>query len=154
MKKALIICLSLILSNQLYAQTVSEKDKKAAQQLIQDVFDDVWSEFDTTKISLYHTNDYLLLEHGLVWNNDSVRYYMVKSLQQKEIPTRTNEFDFIETKATGDGIWVAYQNYATWTMGEKMLGKMHWLESAVIVKEDGRWKIQMLHSTRVPKKEH
>ncbi|MEL7220071.1 MAG: nuclear transport factor 2 family protein [Bacteroidota bacterium] len=123
----------------------------AVQQLIQHAFDEVWSALDTTSLARLHTDDFLLLEHGEVWNNDTIINY-----QRNELPNmqavgykRYNSFDFIETKVSPESVWVAYHNYAVWKIGEEEKGGMHWLESAVAVPTDEGWKLQMLHSTRI-----
>lgn len=44
--------------------------------------------------------------------------------------------------------WVSYWNKATFTKG-KLVETVVWLESAVLIRDDNEWKIQMLHSTRI-----
>lgn len=149
MKTLYLLIILLSISNLLYSQDISSNDKEQAKQLIIDCFDDIWSDLDSSKVSKYHTGDYLLLENGVVWNNDSVRNYMTQSLKQKVRPKRANDFDFIEVKQLGNSIWLAYHNYATWSVDDKDAGKAHWLESAVAIRTKEGWKLQMLHSTRI-----
>jgi ketosteroid isomerase-like protein len=49
----------------------------------------------------------------------------------------------------GDMAWVAYVNKGSVTdaTGTK---KLSWLESGALRKQEGRWKIVFLHSTRIP----
>jgi hypothetical protein len=42
--------------------------------------------------------------------------------------------------------WVSYWNKATFNNGQEE-SVVAWLESAVMIKVDSEWKIQMLHST-------
>ena len=61
---------------------------------------------------------------------------------------RINKFQFIKTEQNGDIAWVSYHNTAEFSLNEKQQ-TINWLESAVLRKENGRWKIKLLHSTRV-----
>ena len=51
---------------------------------------------------------------------------------------------------TGDTAWIAYVNQGsmTDTSGKQDL---QWLESAFLVKQDGKWKIAFMHSTKAAK---
>ena len=124
----------------------------AVEQLIQDAFDEVWSNLDTSALARFHTDDFLLLEHGEVWTNDTIRNYQLRAQPRaaEEGHTRNNDFEFLETVADGKTVWTAYHNYGTWTKDEEVLFKLHWLESAVAVYTEEGWKLVMLHSTRVP----
>jgi ketosteroid isomerase-like protein len=125
--------------------------EQAIQQLVIDAFDQVWSALDTNSLARLHTDDFLLLENGEVWTNDSIINYqrsaMVGMLEQGY--QRTNRMEFLTTEASGDLAWTAYHNYGTWTVGQDTTGQAHWLESAVAVKTAEGWKLKMLHSTRV-----
>ena len=132
--------------------TVDEiSPEQAIHQLVIDAFDQVWSALDTNSLARLHTDDFLLLEHGEVWTNDSIINYqrraMVGMLEQGY--QRTNRMEFLTTEASCDLAWTAYHNYGTWTVGQDTTGQAHWLESAVAVKTAEGWKLKMLHSTRV-----
>lgn len=131
------------------AQNIQPKEEEAIQQLIQNAFDGVWSDLDSIKIAEYHTDDFLLLEHGEVWNNDTIKSYIAKARQTEKIPTRVNKFEFIRFVKSKKSIWVAYQNYATISRDGAVIANLQWLESAVAIKTKQGWKLQMLHSTRV-----
>ena len=62
--------------------------------------------------------------------------------------TRRNFFRLLEQETRHDITWVSYWNRATFS-GEQVNREQLWLESAVLVREDGHWRIRMLHSTRV-----
>ena len=125
--------------------------EQAIQQLVIDAFDEVWSALDTNSLARLHTDDFLLLENGEVWTNDSILNYqrsaMVSMIEQGYV--RTNRMEFLTTESSGDLAWTAYHNYGTWTVGQDTTGQAHWLESAVAVKTAEGWKLKMLHSTRV-----
>jgi Domain of unknown function (DUF4440) len=97
------------------------------------------------------TDDLIILEHGEVWNMDTI---VVKLNEIKALnPVRVNSFDFIKTEVRDQTAWVAYHNKAIITVnGQKV--DYHWLESAVLVKQGNDWKVKMLQSTRLlPKKD-
>ena len=129
-------------------------DRAAAQQLIQDIFDDIWSGTDTAYVGRYHTEDFVLLEHGEVWTNDTIRNYQLGKLANYDAaaPQRNNSFDFFRTELNHDEIWMAYHNYGHWIdgAGDTTLSR-GWLESAVAVRTGQGWKLRMMHSTRLPR---
>ncbi|MEM1135497.1 MAG: nuclear transport factor 2 family protein [Bacteroidota bacterium] len=152
MRKFIISIIFFSVCHVSIGQNVPLKEEKAVKKLIQDAFDDIWSAKDAAKITQYHTEDFLLLEHGEVWNNDTIRSYTEKALKAKRIPKRENKFDFIKIEKLGQSIWVAYHNYATLTLDGKIIRELQWLESAIAVKTKKGWKLKMLHSTRVETK--
>ena len=131
------------------AQNIKPEEETALKQLIQNVFDDVWGELDSTKIEKYHTEDFLLLEHGEIWTNDTIKSYIANARTAEKLPKRTNSFEFIRFVKSENSIWFAYQNYATLSIDGKKIMDLQWLESAVAIKTKQGWKLQMLHSTRV-----
>ncbi|NER18368.1 nuclear transport factor 2 family protein [Spongiivirga citrea] len=124
---------------------------KAVQQLVQDVFDDVWSDYKKETLNKYHTKDFIILEHGEVWTNDTIADWCVRAAKRDQGVERINSFDFFKTEKTADRIWMAYHNYATFK-GSQGESKMQWLESVIAIKTDSGWKLQMMHSTRLPRK--
>ncbi|WP_420580734.1 nuclear transport factor 2 family protein [Reichenbachiella sp.] len=149
MKQLLIITL-FALPCLAKAQTQpSKKEQTAVQQLVIDTFQSLLSDYDSTKMDTYLTPDFVLLEHGEVWNNDTIQYYITKALQNSDRAIRTNRFEFIKMEKSGDMIWAAYKNWAIWTKDEEIVHRMHWLESVVAVREDEKWKLKMMHSTRI-----
>jgi hypothetical protein len=95
------------------------------------------------------TNDYLLIEHGQIWDIkgelDSIyrKYANDKS-------TRTDFFSIKKVTISGDmayGVWYLRSEF-------KENGKTTeraWNESGVFRKELGRWKIALIHSTLLNK---
>ena len=130
-----------------------QMDIDSVKGLISKSFQDIWSDLDSTKIKNHHTTDYFLLENGVVWNNDSISNFMIKARirADKQQFHRINRFDFLKTVHNQSTIWIAYDNFGTWIKENDTLQTAHWLESAVAIKEDGKWKIQQLHSTYVGK---
>lgn len=129
-------------------------DQAAAQQLVQDVFDNIWSGTDTSQVRRYQTNDFVILEHGEVWTNDTIRNWQLRQAITKspDAPARRNSFEFFRTEQNGDEIWMAYHNTAHWVnAAQDTLGSAGWLESAVAQRTNEGWKLRMMHSTRLPR---
>lgn len=129
------------------ADTTNE-DLKEVKQVVQGVFDDIWSAKKAELLTKYHTDDFILLEHGDVWNNDTIANWCKRAKLRDEGVTRINSFDFFEAKKEGNRIWMAYHNYAT-IKKDTMSRKLEWLESVVAIKQDTIWKLELMHSTRV-----
>ncbi len=127
----------------------ASKNKELIKALIINSFEDLVSDFNTENIDMYYTKDFLLLEDGLVWNNDTLVNLLNDARIQETIPKRTNKFEFIDIKITDSTAWVTYQNYATFTLGDSIIRGAHWLESANAILTKEGWRLEMLHSTPV-----
>ena len=129
----------------------SQADIDSVKLLIEGSFQEIWSDLDTARIRAYHTDDFILLEQGLVWNNDSIARYLLDEQKRMEEGQyqRLNRFDYVKSVQRQNTIWVAYKNYGTWVKGSDTLGTAQWLESAIAIRENNGWKIQQLHSTRM-----
>lgn len=92
------------------------------------------------------TKDFVLLEAGMVWNNDTL-IKRIAPLKNTNFE-RKNSFTFLSTKQQGDVAWVSYWNQAIINRNGKT-STPKWLESVVLVKESGRWKIQLMQSTPI-----
>lgn len=92
----------------------------------------------------YSTTDFHLLEVGMIWNLDTL-INKIMPLKNSNFQ-RINTFEFIRINQTKKTAWVSYHNSALYSLDGKQRTKK-WLESVVVVKRKGRWKIQMMHST-------
>lgn len=131
-----------------FGQNTIETDKSYIKNLIIGSFDEIWSELNSKNIDKYYTKDFLLLENGEVWNNDSISDYLDKAVLKKPIPNRVNTIEFIEVKVSKGMAWVAYKNQATFALNNEIIRKIHWLESATAILTENGWRLEMLHSTR------
>jgi ketosteroid isomerase-like protein len=150
MKERFILLVLLFASFQVTAQ---DADQKQVENLIQNSFDEIFSNYNAEKLTNFYTEDFILLEHGEVWDMDFIRNYLGKAKSNPNPPTRTNRFEFIKTLVEGDRAWVAYHNYATISRDGQLLRQLYWLESATAIRTANGWRLDMLHSTRVEKKE-
>ncbi|MGB7326042.1 MAG: nuclear transport factor 2 family protein [Rubripirellula sp.] len=96
------------------------------------------------------TRDFQLLEHGEFWTMQK----LVDAVQPKGKPQeRKNFFQQIQARQKGDVVWVSYWNKAE-IRRESKVRTIVWLESAVMVREESRWKVQLMHSTRLEPDKH
>jgi ketosteroid isomerase-like protein len=125
---------------------ITEQDK--VNNTIKAMFQGL-AEMNIEQIRNTSTEDIVILEHGEIWNIDTI---LTKVNAMKLLnPTRVNSFEFMQTEIRGQTAWVTYRNKAIITMAGKDSEK-NWLESAVLIKQGNEWKVKMLHSTRLPPK--
>jgi hypothetical protein len=109
---------------------------------VQDLFSAI-SEVNHIKMRDTVTSDFQLLEVGEDWDIDD----LVEVVTPSEF-ARRNYFNVLKVKTSDEMAWVSYWNKATFTKDE-LVETVVWLESAVLIRDDNKWKIQMLHSTRI-----
>ena len=126
---------------------ISAAETQIAKDLIQGAFDDLWGGVDSTKMSKYHTDDFIILENGAVWDNDRIKQYMRKQLEDTVRPKRINRMDYISIDKYGESMQIAYHNYAEFVRADTLVGKASWLESALAIKTNEGWRLKMMHST-------
>lgn len=132
-----------------FSSTVAEAEDHPAFQPVKELFA-AMSRHDGKTMRKTATKDFQLLEHGEDWTMQK----LVDAVQPKGKPyQRKNFFNQIRAHQNGDTAWVSYWNKAE-IHREGRLRTLVWLESAVMVKEDSRWKIQLLHSTRLEPDKH
>ena len=127
---------------------ISDKEEQIAKDLIQGAFDDLWGGLDSTKMLDYHTDDFIILEQGEIWDNDRIKEYMRGRLVVPERATRINMMDYISIEKYGSSMQIAYHNKATFHKNDSLVGKAAWLESALAVETPVGWRLKMMHSTR------
>ena len=140
MKKTLFFTLFFILTLKTYAQVA------IVENTIKKAFD-LMSVFQFDKMKETITDDLIILENGAIWNIDTLKNKL-KPLQKISDFKRSNSFKFLDTKVSGNIAYTYYYNKATITRNGKTTNVM-WLESAMLVKEKGKWKIKLLHSTPI-----
>lgn len=153
--KILLVFILMLASCQKQKENITNDNEefKAVEQVVQDVFDNVWGDKNLELLSKYHTDDFILLEHGEVWNNDTITNWCKDAKLRDVGVERINSFDFFEAKREGNRIWMAYHNFAT-IKKDTISRKLEWLESIVAVKKGAIWKLELMHSTRVNKRQN
>lgn len=147
MKKSLLILTLLFFSGVASAQSAN-KEQLAVQQTIQNMFTAL-SNNDTAGLRLFGTADIKFYEYGQVWTVDTL---IQKVIQGANTPgfKRTNSFEFVNTTIHKNTAWVTYYLQSTFTRNGKE-DVVKWMETVVIIKQKKQWKIDVLHSTRLPK---
>lgn len=151
-----IACLTFILIIISCAESKTEKSQQtneeaiaAVEEVVQNLFDEVWAGYDETAITKYQTDDFLLLEHGEVWNNDTIANWCKTAKTRNQNLKRINNFERIDARRNGNKLWLAYHNYGTFQR-DTVTFERGWLESVVAVQQDSVWKLELMHSTRQP----
>ena len=128
-------------------EPINAEEIQIAKNLIQGAFDDLWAGVDSSKIGDYHTDDFIILEQGEIWDNDRIKAYMRNQLANPDRAKRTNRMEYISIDKYGESIQIAYYNYAEFTRADTLVGEARWLESALAVATKDGWKLKMMHST-------
>jgi len=130
---------------------ITEAEMQIAKDLIQGAFDDLWAGVDSTKILKYHTDDFIILEHGEIWDNDRIKEFMRGQLAKENRAKRINIMDYISIDKYGPSMQIAYHNRAEFYEQDSLVWEGGWLESAVAVETPDGWRLKMMHSTRKSK---
>ena len=145
-RRALLAGIAVSGASALNAQRSPLSAVQAVQAAICNYYD-VWQARDVSLYRTLLTDDYMLLEHGVRMNvEDDVRMMPAPGSQ------RSNVFDFRATEIVND---VAYAHWflVSKMTGEKGLRERRWLESGVLRRSKGAWKVALLHSTRIDEKQ-
>lgn len=123
----------------------SDKDSTAIVQLLKDDYKTMVS-WDVEKHKSNCTANYLLIENGEIWTLEmEADDYRKKS---HRVLTRVDSFDFKSIRIYGNTAYAVYGLRSDITENGKLTIK-HWIESTIFRKEDGKWKIELIHSTPV-----
>jgi len=123
-----------------FAQT---PEKVEVQQVITRFFDAL-SVANIPQMKAEVSDDFILLENGEIWTIDTLANKI--SRPKPEGYLRQNFFDFLTTKIDKNRAFVYYKNKAE-ISSKTRNATIKWLESAILRKEKGRWRIELLHST-------
>jgi Domain of unknown function (DUF4440) len=145
-QKIKLLLIALLLSAAGYAQ--KSQEKKNVQQSVENMFVTLTTA-DTAALKTFVTANVRFYEYGESWTIDTM---IQKLMQIKSIPDfkRTNRFEFVSTSINKNTAWVTYYLQSTFTRNGKE-DIVNWLETVVLIKEKKKWKIDVLHSTRVNK---
>jgi hypothetical protein len=123
-------------------------DAQAAKQVIADYYDLFYRRLDERGYRALLTDDYLLLENGEIFDANGDIASMPKA---GDGYTRSDAFDFRTVRMLGDTAYVIYFLRSAVVEKTEAARNLEWLESAVLRRSGGRWKVALLHSTRVVK---
>ena len=123
------------------------EDQGAVRQLIVDwykAFAD--PRVDRSFYRSFMTDDYLLCENGVLLDREG-DVAMIDATPADRV--RTDRFDFQRVAVDGDRAWLVY--FLSSEMSEPNKGRRaaRYLESALLRREAGRWRVALLHSTKI-----
>lgn len=147
MIKGYIAFVLLLFTTVVTAQSVNKKEL-AVQQTVEKMFAALTTA-DTATLKTFVTPSVRFYEYGQVWTIDTL---IQKVMQAKSIPDfkRTNNFEFVSTTINKITAFTTYYLQSTiFRNGKEEL--IRWMETVVLLKEKKEWKINVLHSTRLPK---
>ena len=131
------------------ARSVSAADEAAAiKQFIKDYYSIFYTERDKQKYRSVLTRDYLLLEKGEILDVDGDLALMpVPGSDYK----RTDTFDFRTVNVQDDMAYAVYvlKSEIMNKKNESQNGVWQWLESAILRRSGKRWRMALLHSTKI-----
>ena len=135
------IALFVLLSTQFsFAQT---SEKAEVQQVITRFFDAL-SVTNIPQMKAEVSDDFMLLENGEIWTIDTLANKISRPTPEGYL--RQNSFDFLSTKIDRNRAYVYYKNKAE-ISSKTRNATIKWLESAILRKEKGRWRMEFMHST-------
>lgn len=102
------------------------------------------SAYDYDAMYAAGTDDFQLLEDGEVW--DMAQLVDAVRGAEGEI-ARRNFFALIKQEEKEGSVWISYWNRADLKIADGEEASIAWLESVVVVRDGGEWKIEMMHST-------
>jgi lysophospholipase L1-like esterase len=117
-------------------------DPALLQHVLTDYFDGI-GEHDTAKMRAVTTDDFILYEDGLVWNNDSAFMNIRRNLPFSVKFTIGNMRMFVD-EHSGDCV---YTNRADFVFRDTFHKRIEFLESASFRKTAAGWKMSLLHVT-------
>lgn len=138
--KLIVVLLAVSISQSVAAQKETVKIKSAVNGFFNGL-----SLLNADSIRNYVTSDFHLIEDGEIWNTDTLLNKVLHPTRNRNVK-RANAFEYARIEQSGSIAWVSYHNTAVFSLGDKSR-TVKWMESAVLIKVKGRWRIQMLHST-------
>lgn len=147
MLKINLLFIAFLFSATVHAQTTIP-EQTTVQHAIENLFAAL-TNADTAAMKTFTTSDVRFYEYGQVWTMDTLIHKVIKS---KSIPDfkRTNKFEFVNTTINKNTAWVTYYLQSVFTRNGKE-EMVKWMETVVLIKDRKQWKIDVLHSTRLPK---
>mgnify|MGYP003461083261 CR=1 FL=1 len=146
MKPIGLLILVFSFSRVVQAQQLLTKNQQEVQNTVTNFFETL-SNRDSVELKNYCTAEVLFIEYGQVWNLDTLIRKAIRLNTASDFK-RLNTLDFITSHVEKHTAWLTYNLHSEiLRYGKKT--KIHRLETIVVVKETDRWKISVLHSTRI-----
>lgn len=145
MKELLFFSLLFFFTSGTLAQSTSEQD---VQQTVVKAFDAL-SARDAEALRKLCAADVRFNEYGEAWTLDTLISKAITKNTAVDFK-RTNQLDFLNTTVKGDVAWTTYNLHSSITVKDKLV-EVNWMETVIAVREQKKWKIKVLHSTRLNK---
>lgn len=146
MKKIYLFIIAVSLSSLLQAQQTPTREQQKVQQTVIDFFETL-SNRDSVRLLNFCTADIALFEYGEVWTLDTLIRKAIRKNTAADFK-RINTIEFLSSSANKNTAWTTYKLRSEITRQGKKVTIL-WLETVVMVKDRKRWKIKVLHSTRI-----
>lgn len=146
LKRISLLTIAMAISIVLQAQQAITKDQLKVQQTIINFFESL-SNRDSVSLKSYSTIDISLFEYGQVWTLDTLIRKAI-TLNTANDFKRINSIEFINSSADKNTAWATYNLHSEITRAGKQV-RIHWLESVILVRENKKWKLKVLHSTMI-----
>ena len=117
-------------------------DRRAVEEALQQDFFGAISRFDYAGLERAVTPGFELLEDTARMSLPQFRAFL-QSMQGKA--TLAYRFDGFTTEVRGPVAWTSYRNHGTVTAAGRRT-PLEWLETAVLERRDGRWRVARLQS--------
>lgn len=124
---------------------LASDEEAAIREAIRDFYA-AYSSFDKARYRATTTDDYLLLEQGELFDREGDVASMAKPGTGFR---RTDHFGFNIVKIVGGVAYAVYTLKSDIYDDTRGARSREWLESAILRREGSRWKLALLHSTRV-----
>jgi lactoylglutathione lyase len=136
---------TLLLLFQWHFANAQKNDSAAIVQLLRDDYATMQN-WDVAKHVSNCTKDYLLIENGEIW--DLQREVASYKANANHIIDRTDSFHIIKVTVVGNMAYDVHHLRSVFLENNKSTIK-DWNENVVFRKEKGRWKIALIHSSRI-----
>lgn len=123
-------------------------DEQQVQQTVKKLFDAL-SARDAAALRDQCTADVRFNEYGEAWTLDTLINRTITRNTATDFK-RINTIDFISTTIQDEVAWATYNLHSSVTRNGKN-SEVYWMETVILVREEKKWKITVLHSTRVNK---
>ena len=145
------VVVSLLFSTSVHTARAQQKPLTADQEQIVDTVSTIFTAARADNVAKFDSviaPGFYIFDGGARFNGDSI----MDLIKTQEAAGRRYEWNVTEPDVhiSGNTAWIAYINKGSITDASGTVNQQ-WLESAILEKQKGVWKIVFMHSTRVPK---
>jgi len=141
MKKLLLFSIILFLLSACNTPD-PQQEKELAEQVLKTYFDAMGAR-NWEAVKENATSNMRLVEDGLIWNNDSLITSISENWSKYEI---NYDITVLETEVEKNCARIIYRNHGNAIYRTDII-HINWIETASLIKQNGMWKIAMIHSS-------